>query len=534
MKACIIQPPYSRDAAFADEYFAYKMNILEQCGEELDIIVLPEYSDVSYAASSREEILAHHKKNIAALLAKCAETAKRCGALVFVNALCEVDGQYRNTTYIYDRQGNPAGQYFKRHIPPVELQAGIASDYTEEFSEPYVFEYEGLRYGFLTCYDFYFYEAFAAIARKNVDILIGCSLQRSDSHDALEILCRFLAYNTNAWVIRSSVSFEETSSVCGASMVVSPRGEVLANMRSRFGYEIVEFDPRDKHYKPAGFGRAPAAHHEYIEIGRNPWQYRPGGSAIVLPDHRMPYPRTCAHRGWSTVAPENSLPAFGAVVALGAEEIEFDLWSTKDRVLVSLHDSTLERVSDCTGNVWDYTYEELQRFDFGKKHGGRFAGLRIVRFEDILKKFSCHTVMNIHVKIWDANKPDPMLEEITALIRRYDCEKYVYFMTTSDEMLRRVHEYAPDLCRCVGHDGKRPWEIVERAIALGAEKVQLFRPYLNREMVEKAHAHGIRCNVFYADDEDACREYLEMGVDTILTNDYQAISRIVEEYKTKA
>ena len=64
--------------------------------------------------------------------------------------------------------------------------------------------------------------------------------------------------------------------------------------------------------------------------------------------------------------------------------------------------------------------------------------------------------------------------------------------------------------------------------------MQLFRPYLNREMVEKAHAHGIRCNVFYADDEDACREYLEMGVDTILTNDYQAISRIVEEYKTKA
>ena len=315
MKVCIIQPPYSREEAVSDGYFAYKREQLAQCEQDLDIIVLPEYSDVSYAAGTREELLRHHKKNIGTLLEDCSAAAKRCGALVFVNALCPVDGEYRNTTYISDREGNLAGQYFKRHIPPVELQAGIAHRYTEEFSEPYIFEYEGLRYGFLTCYDFYFYEAFAAIARKKVDIIIGCSLQRSDSHDALEILCRFLAYNTHAYVIRSSVSFAEDSPICGASMVVSPKGDVLCNMKSRFGREVVEFDPHEKHFKPAGFGRAPAAHHEYIEIGRNPWQYRPGGSAIVLPEHRKPYPRTCAHRGFSTIAPENSMPAFGAAVA---------------------------------------------------------------------------------------------------------------------------------------------------------------------------------------------------------------------------
>ena len=57
----------------------------------------------------------------------------------------------------------------------------------------------------------------------------------------------------------------------------------------------------------------------------------------------MSYPSLCAHRGFSSVAPENSMPAFGAAVALGAEEIEFDLWSTKDGVLVSCHDETLER-----------------------------------------------------------------------------------------------------------------------------------------------------------------------------------------------
>ena len=43
-------------------------------------------------------------------------------------------------------------------------------------------------------------------------------------------------------------------------------------------------------------------------------------------------------------------------------------------------------------------------------------------------------------------------------------------------------------------------------------------------MIDKAHEHGIICNVFYADDTDEAKRYLEMGIDTILTNDYQTIS----------
>ncbi len=531
MKYAIIQPPYSRDRACSDACFDFKMNLLDTLDSSVDVIVLPEYSDVPCTASTREEILTDHNRYSTPLMEKCAAAAVRCQAIVFVNALVEVNGEYRNTTIAIGRDGKQIGEYYKRHIPPLELDAGIGHSYTEEFTPPPVLEIDGVRYGFLTCYDFYFYEAFAAMARQNMDVIIGCSLQRSDSHDALEIMCRFLAYNTNAYVVRSSVSFGEDSTVCGASMIVSPKGEVLANMKGRFGCEIVDFDPHAKYLKPAGFGRGDAAHYEYIEIGRTPWNYRPGGPMIVRPDDRMPYPRTCAHRGWSTLAPENSMPAFGAAIALGAEEIEFDLWATRDGELVSIHDSTLDRVSDGHGNVWDYTYEELMNFDFGVKHGEKFKGLKIVKFEEILSKFACHTIMNIHVKIWDTEKPDPMIEKIVGLIRKYDCEKYIYFMTTSDNILSKVHEYAPDLCRCVGHDARRPWAIVDRAIELGCEKVQLFRPYFNREMVEKAHAHGILCNVFWSDDEATCREYLDMGIDCILTNDYLAISRIVEEYK---
>lgn len=529
MKACIIQPPYSNDVSFSDEFFQYKLELLDKCDESMDIIVLPEYSDVPCATSTLEETLYYHDKYIDTLLEKCAATAMRCCANVFVNALSKEETGYRNTTYCYNKNGELVGKYFKKHLPPLELNVlQLDSAYTFEPSEPYVLEIDGLRYGFVTCYDFYFYEAFANIAIRNVDIIIGCSLQRSDSHEAIETMCRFLAYNTNAYVIRSSVSFSETSDICGASMIVSPEGRVLENMRGRFGMAAVEFDPNKKYLKPAGFGNPDAPHYEYIEFGRKPWQYRPAGSAVIRNEKQLPYPRVCAHRGFSTIAPENSMPAFGAAIALGAEEIEFDLWPTKDGEIVSCHDDTLDRVSNGTGKIYEHTYDELKTLDFGSKFGERFKGLRVVLFEDILKKFAGHTIMNIHVKTLSDEYDEAAMKKIVALIRKYDCAKHVYFMISHDGVIKQFKEYAPDISMCVGHLDSRAWEIVERAIELGAEKVQLFKPYFNQEMIDKAHEHGILCNVFYSDDVEETKKFLAMGIDTILTNDYHSISQVVK------
>ncbi|MBQ4630204.1 MAG: hypothetical protein IJB70_04375 [Clostridia bacterium] len=532
MKACIIQPPYSRDVSFSDEYFEYKLNMLDNCDDTVDLIVLPEYSDVPCATSTREETLFYHKKYIDELMSKCRETAIRCRSLVFVNCLYEIDGNYRNTTLAFDKNGEIAGKYFKKHLPPLEMEElALDSDYTFEFSEPYVIEIDGLRYGFLTCYDFYFYEAFANIARKNVDIIIGCSLQRSDSHDAIETMCRFLAYNTNAYVIRSSVSFDEESEICGASMIVSPYGKVIKNMKGKFGMEFAEIDPKDKYYKPAGYGNPDAAHYEYIEYGRKPWQYRPAGSYVVKNNETMGYPRICAHRGFSSVAPENSMPAFGAAVAMGAEEIEFDLWPTSDGEIVSCHDRSLERVSNGNGMVTDKTLAELEKLDFGAKFGEKFRGLPIVKFEDILRKFSCSVIMNIHIKLISYTEPYPedIMKKIVTLVRRYGCEKHVYFMLETDIQIKQFKEYASDIPVCVGHLGDRPWAIVDRAIEFGCERVQLFKPYFNSEMIDKAHKHGIRCNIFWSDEEEEAKKFLDMGIDVILTNEYNIISQTLSK-----
>ncbi len=536
MKICVIQPRYSFDARDVDECFREMMALLDECDDSLDLIVLPEYSDALADVQGKDGLYGAVDKYGEELLERVKSTAVRCHAMAFVNCGYKTADGVRNTTHAIDREGNVVGHYFKAHPAPSEVktdkEGGHELDvaYSYEYAPPYVIELDGLRFAFLTCYDFYFYENFSRIARENVDIIIGCSLQRTDTHEALSIINRFLCYQTNAYLVRASVSLGEDSTLCGCSSVISPNGEVLLDMKSKKGLGICEIDPKNKYYKPAGHQGALKAHYEYIEEGRRPWLYRNGGASVVPFDRVMGYPRLCAHRGFNTVAPENSMPAFGAAVALGAHEIEFDLWSTKDGVLVSCHDDTLDRVSDGSGKIYEHTYEELLALDFGVKHGEKFKGLRIPTFEEILQKFGGRVVMNIHMKIWDCGFEDPMIEQVIALVRKYDCEKHVYFMTTNDSITKKVMEYAPDIRCCVGWDGnKAPMSIVDRAIALGAYKVQLFKPYFNEESVKKAHAHGILCNVFWADDPDEARKYFEMGIDTVLTNDYLAVYNNVKD-----
>ena len=66
-----------------------------------------------------------------------------------------------------------------------------------------------------------------------------------------------------------------------------------------------------------------------------------------------------AHRGASAYAPENTVEAFALAMEQGADGIELDVQMTKDGQVVGIHDETIDRVSDGTGAVREYTLEEL-------------------------------------------------------------------------------------------------------------------------------------------------------------------------------
>ena len=269
MKAYIIQPRYSMDSSEMESCFLKELELLDSCDENADIIVLPEYSDVLSATPDGKTFVEAIEKYAPIIECKVKETAKRCKAIVFANYGYKTEKGYRNTTHVFNRNGEEIGRYFKQHPAPSEIKnKGIDTDYANEPQDVYMIDIDGIRFGFRTCYDFYFYEDIVSMARKNLDVIIGCSYQRTDTHDALEIMNRFLAYNTNAWLLRSSISLGVDSKVCGCSMVVSPHGTIVANMKNKVGIEIVDFDPREKYYKASGFNGGLKSHYEYVDEGR--------------------------------------------------------------------------------------------------------------------------------------------------------------------------------------------------------------------------------------------------------------------------
>ena len=239
-----------------------------------------------------------------------------------------------------------------------------------------------------------------------------------------------------------------------------------------------------------------------------------------------------SHRGESDDAPENTLAAFGAAIAMGANEIEMDIRFTSDGVPVVAHDSALERVSNGEGFIEEKTFAELRALDFGSRFGERYAGVKIATFEEVLSKFARHAVINLHLKTAEkegcSEFPQDKMELIVALLEKYDQQDHVYFMGDYTVMESAI-KYAPHIPRCMGAF-PNPFEIVDRAIKYNCKKVQFFTPHYTQEMIDKAHAHGIICNFFYSDDPAETKALLEMGIDTVLTNDYFRNAQARDEF----
>lgn len=89
-----------------------------------------------------------------------------------------------------------------------------------------------------------------------------------------------------------------------------------------------------------------------------------------------------AHRGASGYAPENTLVAFQKAIDMGADGIELDVQMTSDGQLVIMHDETVNRVSNQSGYVKDFTYEEISQINVNKKFK-EFGSVKIPTLEEV-------------------------------------------------------------------------------------------------------------------------------------------------------
>lgn len=272
----------------------------------------------------------------------------------------------------------------------------------------------------------------------------------------------------------------------------------------------------------------------------------------------------CSHRGFNTVAPENSLPAFASAVSLGAQEIEFDLWPTKDGQLLVCHDRTIDRTSNGEGKINELTLAEIKAYDAGSYFSPLFSGMKFPVFEDVLKQFGGKVIMNIHIKslqdnpyihpemaargkafgelyrgnvLVDLDQAEPeediiealeqrevepydaeVFQEIVRLIYKYDCAESVY-ITGEKDVLMTALEIAPEIERCC-LEGHMNYTIVQHALEYKCSRVQFCKHFLTKRMIKEAKENNLITNIFWSNDYQEAEGFFDQGIDVVLTDDY--------------
>lgn len=144
-----------------------------------------------------------------------------------------------------------------------------------------------------------------------------------------------------------------------------------------------------------------------------------------------------AHRADHQNYPENSIPAIQSCIDAGVDIIELDVMRTKDGKWVLMHDNTVNRTTNGSGNVSNMTLEQVQALYLKEGKGGSGAALTEYHppsFEEVLEICSGKVIINLDKNANSAN----YFDEIYELLEKYDCVNIAQFKTS--EAPSRVRE----------------------------------------------------------------------------------------------
>jgi glycerophosphoryl diester phosphodiesterase len=154
-------------------------------------------------------------------------------------------------------------------------------------------------------------------------------------------------------------------------------------------------------------------------------------------------PALAAHRGYSSVNPENSLAAYAAAMKTGAEYVEIDVHTTADGVPVVMHDQTVDRTTNGTGDVAFLDAGYLAGLEAGSFFSPAFAEQPVPAFADILD-------------LMDTGSSDLLLEikgpetreevdRVIDMILDAGLEHRVVIQSFDENVLRYAYDKAPQI-----------------------------------------------------------------------------------------
>lgn len=243
-----------------------------------------------------------------------------------------------------------------------------------------------------------------------------------------------------------------------------------------------------------------------------------------------------AHRGGSLLAPEHTLVAYQNALDVGADVLELDLHATADGVLVLLHDATVDRTTDGTGDVSAMTYAALQKLDAGyhfTQDGGatfpwRGKGLTVPSLEDVLATFP-ETCMTVELKQQSPSIVDPVL----AAFEAHDATEFACFSAIDDLVLEEIRAKLPSALTGMGMA-----EMVFLAAA-AEEDLEGYEPpglvaqppkdLTTAQVIERAHAFDVKVHPWTVNDPVEMKALIERGADGIITDDPEALAAVLAE-----
>jgi glycerophosphoryl diester phosphodiesterase len=125
-----------------------------------------------------------------------------------------------------------------------------------------------------------------------------------------------------------------------------------------------------------------------------------------------------SHRGEHLHHPENTMPAFQAAIDAGADYFELDVRTTSDGKFVIMHDETLDRTTNGTGEVHKHTFDEIRALDAGAKFAPAFAGTKVPTLDEAFDL--AKGKINVYV---DTKYADP--QQLVDTIVKHDMQDHV-------------------------------------------------------------------------------------------------------------
>ena len=254
------------------------------------------------------------------------------------------------------------------------------------------------------------------------------------------------------------------------------------------------------------------------------------------PALRHEHPIAMAHRGSMLLWPENTMTAFQNAVNLGYLYLETDLRISRDGVLVTFHDDTLDRTTDGTGLVSDHLWEELGRLDAGYRlrlngdHPYRGQGIRIPTLKEVVTAYP-DRVFSLDLK------SDGMEEALVETISRLDLWDRVIVGSFSGARLRRFRSLADRPVAMSAGPGETLRFVTATRFRLPYRpKADSFQvpvkhgiTIVSARTVRAARELSVPLIVWTINDRGEMEDLLDLGVDGIITDRPDLLRELLDE-----